>query len=74
VPDPDHPGPDLLDAHLRRLRPQAGQADKCSDEDEEEASQLHGLHSLIREKCLLVKEKWAIVLTAIGGVCYRRHV
>jgi hypothetical protein len=26
----------------------------------------------IREKCLLVKEKWPIVLTAIAGVCYRR--
>jgi hypothetical protein len=25
----------------------------------------------IREKCLLVKEKWAIVLTGIAGVCYR---
>jgi len=26
----------------------------------------------LREKCLLVKEKWAIVLTAIAPVCYRR--
>jgi hypothetical protein len=26
----------------------------------------------IREKCLLVKEKWAIVLTGIAGVCYRQ--
>jgi hypothetical protein len=26
----------------------------------------------LREKCLLVKEKWVIVLTGIAGVCYRR--
>jgi hypothetical protein len=25
----------------------------------------------LREKCLLVKEKWAIVLTVVAGVCYR---
>jgi len=24
----------------------------------------------LREKCLLVKEKWAIVLTVVAGVCY----
>jgi hypothetical protein len=25
----------------------------------------------LREKCLVVKEKWAIVLTRITAVCYR---
>jgi len=30
-----------------------------------------GLTSNLREKCLLVKEKWAIVLTPIAQVCYR---
>jgi hypothetical protein len=27
--------------------------------------------SNLREKCLLVKEKWPILLTAIAEVCYR---
>jgi hypothetical protein len=30
-----------------------------------------GVYTNLREKCLLVKEKWAIVLTGIAGVCYR---
>ena len=30
-----------------------------------------GFRSNLREKCLLVKEKWPIVLTRIAGVCYR---
>jgi hypothetical protein len=30
-----------------------------------------GLNLNLREKCLLVKEKWAIVLTGIALVCYR---
>jgi hypothetical protein len=29
------------------------------------------LNPNLREKCLLVKEKWPIVLTAIAEVCYR---
>jgi hypothetical protein len=33
-----------------------------------------GLNPNLREKCLLVKEKWPIVLTGIAGVCYRLHL
>jgi hypothetical protein len=33
-----------------------------------------GVLSNLREKCLLVKEKWPIVLTPIEEVCYRQTV
>ena len=60
VSDPDHPGSNLLDTHLRRRGAQSGKADHSDHRDETaegEAFEVHKLSPVIREKCLLVKEK-----------------
>ncbi len=70
--DADHARPDLIDAHLGgRARQQRRHPDHQRCKRDCEPTDWHGCNSVIREKCLLVKEKWAIVLTAIATVCYR---
>ena len=70
--DGHHPGPDVLGAHrarrslqrgLRRSDDQCRQAGKRHNRDECKSVKAHGFQSIIREKCLLVKEKWAYTLT-----------
>ena len=69
----NHAGPYLRDAHQGRGGVQPGQREEAEQSGMIAASRLRiGFNSVIREKSLLVKEKWAFVLTPIAGVCYRR--
>ena len=55
----------LGDAHLRRRRAESTESDNRNQQADRERFQVHGLPLVvIREKCLLVKEKWPIVSTA----------
>jgi hypothetical protein len=56
--DADHARPYVADAHVRGGPVQErGRAENCRTQDEDEPAQCHGFNSVIREKCLRVKEK-----------------
>jgi hypothetical protein len=60
VADPDHSGPDLGDGHLWCVGLEAGKRGEAEQHSEKETADGHGgSASIIREKSLLVKEKWA---------------
>src|SRR5262249_11432729 len=67
-PDPHHAGPNLVDPHLTRGGAERREADTGEEQGDAESSGAHGFRSIIREKCLLVKEKWAIELTSDRAV------
>ena len=61
--DADHTGPDLGDAHLWGVSAKNSQPEKREAQGERRKSSYHGSESVIGEKCLPVKEKWAFDLT-----------
>jgi hypothetical protein len=51
-----------------------GQPKEREGKDDRGRPIAHGFNSVIREKSLLVKEKWAIWLTPNASVCYRAYL
>ena len=73
--DADHARTDVFDVHLGgRAGDDGRHTDQGHEHGEHEPPKFHGFDSNLREKCLLVKEKWPIVLTAIAEVCYRLNL
>ena len=67
VANAHHAGPDLGDRHERcgRVHPVADRRQQAQNQQDDGSARRHGVHSVIEEKCLLVKEKWARSLTGI---------
>jgi hypothetical protein len=60
--DADHAGPDVAHRHLWGVGAHASDRRDGEQQSNEQAANRHGdSNSIIREKSLLVKEKWAIV-------------
>jgi len=63
----DHAGTDLTNAHLQRG---GGHADEPEDDQQarnRDPAKRHEVSFVIREKCLSVKEKWALRVDNRGG-------
>ena len=78
--DRHHAGTNILGAYragwtlkggLRRGDDQCRQAGKRHERDECRSVKAHETESIIREKCLLVKEKWAYSIDTVRRLWYR---